>query len=774
MFSNKLFQRRFPVFVSDITKGARKPIIVVSAATGSTTAAFGVLVYYFTSTTSSSSSTSFLEENRKSNVADPTKITTPAVKRSDQMSQLRAASGRDTGFDVLIVGGGATGCGAALDAASRGLSTALIERGDFGTETSARSTKLIWAGIRYIATAVASLFRVRNFTRPIDAIQDFMGEFKMVLGAHKERRIMLENNPHLTNWVPIAIPMSNWISWPPPFGHPLFASAPITLPFVFKFYDSLSGFTCPPSHIMGRKRALRKFPQLDQDAKYFQIFYEGQHNDSRTNTYIALTAAEHGATVSNYVEMINIITDTDTGKAIGVKCRENLTNDVFDVYAKSIVFAGGPFTDEMRKIEDPKCELAVNAAAGTHIVLPGFYCPGGIGMLDINTSDGRFLFFLPWEGSTLVGTTDRKGPVTSYHGPPEEEINWLLKEVQKYLTPDVQVRRSDVLSAWQGFRPLASDPNALPGAPISRDHIISTNPQTGITFITGGKWVTYREMAEDVIDKVIELHSFKHAKPCMTDKVVLRGGVGYHRNLPIQLVQKYGVNEVTAKHLARSYGVLAFDVCEMAEPTNKAWPRFGSPLIEGYPYLECEITYQCRNEMVCTVKDMISLRFRIAYLNKDAALAIAPRVADVMAKELKWNKKERDRQLKDAIDLINTFGGPYPSKDDIDRTLLQSIHDVRDLFRSFDNDKSGYIDYTEFKGFIDALGITLSESSEKEIRNAFSKIDIKNTGKITEDDFILWWKNSSSKSDLLLKSNLGDRVKLSAEKMGKGVGAGFG
>jgi glycerol-3-phosphate dehydrogenase len=323
----------------------------------------------------------------------------------------------------------------------------------------------------------------------------------MVLGAHKERRILLENNPHLTNWVPIAIPITSFIMTPAPFGHPLFSSAPFTLPLIMKFYDSLSGFTCPPSHIMSRSRANRKFPQLDKDhALYYQVFYEGQHNDTRTNTYLALTAAEHGCTVANYVEMTNVITGED-GKAIGIKCLDKISGKSFDVYSKAIVFAGGPFTDHLRRIEDPNCKPAINAAAGTHIVLPGYYSPNGIGMLDVNTSDGRFLFFLPWEGFTLIGTTDRKGPVSSYHGPPEDEIDWLLKEVQKYLA--IPVRREDVLSAWQGFRPLASDPNAQPGDPISRDHIISTNPTTGITFITGGKWVTYREMAEDVIDKVV-------------------------------------------------------------------------------------------------------------------------------------------------------------------------------------------------------------------------------------------------------------------------------
>jgi glycerol-3-phosphate dehydrogenase len=311
-----------------------------------------------------------------------------------------------------------------------------------------------------------------------------------------------------------------------------------------------------------------------------QSIYQGQHNDSRTNTCIALTAAEEGAAVANYVEMIDLITD-ESGKAIGIKCRDNLKRKEFDVHAKAIVFAGGPFTDSLRKMEDPDAAPAVTAAAGTHIVLPSYFCPAGIGMLDINTSDGRFLFFLPWQGHTLIGTTDRKGPAESSHGPPEQEIKYLLNEVQKYLAGDIKVRRSDVLSAWQGYRPLASDPNALPGAPVSRDHIISVNPKTGVTFITGGKWTTYREMAEDVINRVVDLHKLNPLRESSTESRPLRGGVGYRRNLPITLVQDFGVGDESAKHLARTYGMNAFDVCKMAEPTSKRWPRFGNVLIAG-------------------------------------------------------------------------------------------------------------------------------------------------------------------------------------------------
>lgn len=353
----------------------------------------------------------------------------------------------------------------------------------------------------------------------------------------------------------------------------------------------------------------------------------------------------------------------------------------FDFITKAVIFAGGPFTDNLRRIEDPSCKPAVAAAAGTHIVLPGYYCAQGIGMLDINTSDGRFLFFLPWQGKTLVGTTDRKGPVSSYHGPPEEEIQWILNEAQKYLVSDtLKVRRSDVLSAWQGFRPLASDPHAPPGAPVSRDHVISYNEKTGVTFITGGKWTTYREMAEDVIDRVIKTSGQENrAGPCITEKLPLRGGKGYNRNIPIQLVQEFSLSQQTAEHLARGYGMHAFDVCRFASQystSTSSRSKCGDLLIEGYPYLECEIEYACKHEMACTVKDYLTLRTRLAYLDSEAALMAAPKVADLMAKALGWTKKEKMKQLQEALEVCSTFGGPVPSKTHNESPPLDSNYRV--------------------------------------------------------------------------------------------------
>ena len=692
--------------------------------------------------------------------------------RETQIKRLQKHSESKEEFDVLVVGGGATGSGAALDAQLRGLKTCLIERGDFANETSSRSTKLVWAGIRYIGTATGQLLRLKNLRRPLAEFREFWEEFTMVLGAHRERKFLLETQAHLTKWVPIAVPIKDWVIQPAPMGHPLFSLIPFVLPVVMRFYDSLGKFCSPPSHLMSRSRALRKFPQLAQDCKYVQVFYEGQHNDARTNVAIALTAAEKGATVTNYVEMTGLIFEDGKsgGKAIGVKCRDHISDDDYELYSKAIIFAGGPFTDELRKAEDPAAKPAVSGAAGTHIVLPGYYSPADIGLLDINTSDGRFLFFLPWLGSTLVGTTDRKGTPVSSTSPPEEEIQWMLREVDKYLSSDLRVRRSDVLSAWQGWRPLASDPHAEPDAPVSRDHIISTNPTTGVTFVTGGKWTTYREMAEDTIDTVCQEKGFGHAKPCSTLTTPLLGGKGYKANTPVKLIQKFGIDEETANHLAKTYGQRAFDVCYLSKPTGKRWPRFGNVLVEGYPYIESEVQYACL-EYVRTVSDMLCLRTRLAYLNVEAARACAPRVAELMAETLGWDDAEKERQLEEAVTTLSEFGGPVPKgTKGANFNFATTKRDLKVLFKTLDMDGNGYLDYTEMSRAAEMLGIPFD--SEKEAKDFFATMDADSAdGRVYLNDFIKWWSMSS---DNVLGRKLNEEFSGSLGQQQEGPGAFFG
>lgn len=356
---------------------------------------------------------------------------------------------------------------------------------------------------------------------------------------------------------------------------------------------------------------------------------------------------------------------------------------------------------------------------------------------------------------------------SSNHGPPEEEIQWLLNECKKYLSQagngstGLEIRRTDVLSAWQGFRPLASDPNAPPGAPISRDHVISQNPDTGVTFITGGKWTTYREMAEDVIDRVVKLHGLEDkAGPCVTENIQLRGGVGYTRNIPIQLVQEFGVNTEVAEHLAHTYGIHAFEVLRTGSE-----PRGGKALLSGYPYLEREVEYACRNEMSSTLADMLTLRTRLAYLDSDAAATVAPRVADLMGKTLGWSKMRKKEELERALEIIGSFGGPVP------KTQKESIHTIEDLFHSFDINKSGYIDYDELRLCMKHFGVPFK--SEEEALVAFNAIDKNGDGKIDFDEFMRWWTRLKRKET----TTMSDAYRISSDKLGSGSdsrGAAFG
>ena len=247
-------------------------------------------------------------------------------------------------------------------------------------------------------------------------------------------------------------------------------------------------------------------------------------------------------------------------------------------------------------------------------------------------------------------------------------------------------------------------------------------------------------MAEDLVDRLVKQHNFTQAGPCQTRHKPLRGGPGYTKNVPVMLVQEFGVSEETAHHLAKTYGMHAFEVCRATEPTGKRWPRFGQVLIEGYPYLECEVDYACKKEMVCTLTDMLTLRFRLAYLNKDAALAVAPKVADLMQQSLGWTRWERKRQLEDAKKFLSLFGGPVPNKVDATSEVV-TVSDVKELFRTFDHSENGYIDLTDFKDVTMMLGFPFD--NDKHALRAFKRLDTNNDGRVSEADFVNWWQKSS-------------------------------
>jgi len=656
-------------------------------------------------------------------------------------------------FDVIIVGAGCTGSGAALDAQTRGLKTACIERGDFANETSSRSSKLIWGGFKYLQVAFAELLSTHTLTSPVSSFSKFWGEFLMVYECCQERSWLAGQQPHLVEYVPQAVPFKSLVAWPPYFNHPFYSILPILALPAFIFYDALASFNSPSSYAMSARKTKECFPQL-QEVLYSAVYCEAMHNDARTGTAIALTAAMKGATVANYVEMTGYLYGGPEGETVrGIECVDKLTGEKFVIKGSSVILATGPFLDSVRKMDDPNAEKAVAAAAGCHIVLPGYFTPAGMGFCELRNSRGATMYFLPWLGNTVVGSTDKKCDAVSSPGVTEDEIQYLVNEAASCLSSDIRLRRSDVLSAWQGWRPLYRDPKAPPGAPVSRHHVIGHDPKTGITFVCGGKWSTYRAMAEELIDKVVEHKKDKlsHAGPCITKEIKLLGGEGYYSLLHVELVQKYNVSEAVARHLAHAYGAAAFAVCELAVPVKRSTSSMGfitdggshrgRLIVPDYPYIEAEVQYACKYEMALTVKDMLTTRMRLAYLNSESAKQAIPKVADLMAKELGWSKKQKEEQIKVANAYIGDFGGPIADKSKA-KLRMATFTDLHEVFRAIDVKDTGYLSIGEFDKAAMKLGFPFK--SDAELKRKFLEVDADSNGKISESEFIEWWNGRNS------------------------------
>ncbi|KAI8871346.1 DAO-domain-containing protein [Ramicandelaber brevisporus] len=550
-----------------------------------------------------------------------------------------AASAESDGeeFDLLIIGGGATGTGAVLDAATRGLRVALVERDDFASGTSSRSTKLVHGGVRYLEKA----FRELDYE-----------QYKLVCEALHERRTFLDIAPYLSTQLPIMLPVYKW--WQVPY---YWAGC--------KAYDFFAGREAiQKSYFLSRSRAIEAFPMLKRDNLVGAlVYFDGQHNDSRMAVALALTAVSHGAVVANHTEVTGLIKERDiaTGaeKCRGAVVRDTLSGEQFVVKCKGIINATGPFTDAIRKMDDPSIPDIVAPSAGVHIVLPNYYSPENMGLIDPSTSDGRVIFFLPWQGNVVAGTTDSPTSLTFDPVPKESEIQWILDEVRHYLSPDVKVRRGDVLAAWSGIRPLVRDPNASKNSTeaLVRNHIVTTSP-SGLITIAGGKWTTYRNMAQETIDAAIKEFDLKPLTECRTERVKLIGSHGYSDTMFIKLIQNFGLETEVAKHLAANYGDRAWGVCSLAEPTGKRFPVYGQRLSPLYPYLEAEVKYAIQREYACTAVDVIARRTRLAFLSARAAKESLPRVIDIMAAELNWSTERKEQEQREAMEYLRTMGLP--------------------------------------------------------------------------------------------------------------------
>ena len=624
--------------------------------------------------------------------------------RSEQIVRLQSG----TEFDVLVIGGGATGCGVALDAATRGLKTAMVEKFDFSSGTSSKSTKLIHGGVRYLQKAVLGL--------------DYE-QYSLVREALQERSNLIRIAPHLAHALPIMLPIYTF--WQIPY---FWAG--------IKCYDMVAGkHVLKKSYFVSRSKALEMFPMLNQQKlRGAIVYYDGQHNDARMNIAVAMTAAQKGAIISNYVSVESLLKDA-SGRVVGAHVYDRFSRKEWDIRAKVVINATGPFTDSIRIMSEPKATPICQPSAGIHVVLPSYYSPKHMGLLDPNSSDGRVIFFLPWEGKTIAGTTDSPIELTHTPQPSETSIQFILNEIREYLDPGLTIRRGDVQAAWSGIRPLVSDPSSKNTQSISRNHVIEVD-NNGLVTIAGGKWTTYRSMAEETVSRAVSEGGLQTSSSSSTLGLVLNGGEQYHPLLFVRLIQDFGLEHETAYHLAHCYGDKAAEVAKLASFTGKKHPLVGRKLTEDFPYIEAEVLYAVK-EYACTVTDVVARRLSLAFLNVQAAEVAVPRIAEIMGDKLGWSWSERESQVREALEYLDSMGNKV--RYEIQHSFQEKHFDEQELvnlkkkFLEFDKDNDGQISVLDMRKVLENLK---QRVTEQELRELIAEVDTNRNQTIEFDEFV--------------------------------------
>ena len=503
-------------------------------------------------------------------------------------------------WDMIVVGGGATGVGVAIDAAARGYDVLLLERSDFGKGTSSRSTKLAHGGVRYLE----------------------QGNIGLVMEALKERGLLLQNAPHLVWDLAFVVPNYDW--WEAPFYG-----------LGLKLYQLLAGkYGFGVSRILSKEETLEHLPTLKTEGlRGGAVYYDGQFDDARLLIHMVATAFEQGATLLNYVEVTGLTKDAQ-GFVDGVNARDVETGKEFLARAKVVVNATGAFSDLLRMQAEPSAETMIVPSQGIHLVFDSSFLQGESAIMVPHTSDGRVLFAIPWHGHTLVGTTDT--PIAAATLEPvamEQEIEFILTTAAQYLTK--APRRQDVLSVFAGVRPLvrASGGAAAATAALSRDHVVQID-RSGLVTICGGKWTTYRHMAEDCVDQAATLAQLPD-RPCVTHHLNIHG---FHN-----AAKQFGALSV--------YGSDAYAIRKLVDGDA----ALGEPLHAALPYVKAEVIWAIRQEMARTLEDVLARRTRALFLNARAALAMAPAVAELMASELDWDKGTQAQQLAAFREVASNY-----------------------------------------------------------------------------------------------------------------------
>lgn len=505
-------------------------------------------------------------------------MTIPLI-REQFLATLRQASG----WDFIVIGGGATGLGTAVEAASRGYRTLLLEQYDFAKGTSSRSTKLIHGGVRYLA----------------------QGNVSLVREALHERGILRRHAPHLVKDLAFVVPGYAW--W-----EQLYYGAGL------KLYDLLAGqLNFGHSQFLNEATTLKHVPTLKRAGLRGGILYhDGQFDDARLAMTLMLTLVDLGGVALNYVPVIGVL--KTAGKVTGVRARDAETGEEFDIQAKVVVNATGVFVDAVRRLDDPAVEAMVSPSQGVHVMVDRHFLPGDSAMLIPKTEDGRVLFALPWHGKTLLGTTDTPVAQPTYEPRPlAAEIDFILHTIAQYLTPAPM--RSDIRSIFVGLRPLVKGNRQTSTAALSREHTICVS-DAGLITITGGKWTTYRKMGEDVVAQAIQQGRLS-PHPSVTAALKLHGWTLTPATTPL-------------------------DVYGSDAPTIQQLPGADRYLHPALPYTEAEVRWAVRYEMARTLEDILARRTRSLLLDAAASLETTPRVVKILAKELNrgedWQQAQMD------------------------------------------------------------------------------------------------------------------------------------
>jgi glycerol-3-phosphate dehydrogenase len=519
---------------------------------------------------------------------------TAASAYSRKNALASAASGQP--YDIVIVGGGATGLGAAVDAAARGYKTLLLEAYDFAKGTSSRSTKLVHGGVRYLA----------------------QGNVSLVFEALHERGLLQKNAPHLCSVLPLVVPAYSLIDQP-------FYGAGLLL------YSVLAGkLGFGFSRLVGKAEALRLTPTLRADRlKGGVVYFDGQFDDARLAITLLRTFQNLGGHAVNYARVTGLL--KSNGQVSGVAFVDHESGDELEVQARGVLNATGVFTDSVRRLDESSARPLVAPSQGVHIVLDKTYLPGDHAIMIPKTDDGRVLFAVPWHNCVVVGTTDT--PVKEASDEPralQKEIEFLLSHASRYLSKPVTP--ADVLSIYAGLRPLVRAGDGASTKSLSRDHTIVIS-DSGLVSITGGKWTTYRHMAEDAINRLAQ-----------------RAGLP-GKTSPTKSLLLHGATRDPLPDPERVYGTDAPAVAAVCAER----PEWRLPLHPALPYRLGEVAWAARNEMARTIEDVLARRTRSLLLNARASIEASHAVAAVMAGELGWTVAEQQRQVAQYTDVARGY-----------------------------------------------------------------------------------------------------------------------